>query len=128
MLDQIWHFLVYSGASYSIFPHRSSVSPSIPLRLAPLAHLFLAGGEKEFTLSFSGHLFKWTLLLADVKFPNSRVDFLCHHKLLVDPAQNQLISATGFSSSLQNPLKVVSPIVAVPVSPASAPSHFTAAS
>jgi hypothetical protein len=83
-----WRYLVYSGASYSILPHRSSASPSIPLQLAPLVHLFLAGGEKEFTLSFSGHLFKGTLLLADVKFPIINVDFLRHHKLLVDPAEN----------------------------------------
>jgi hypothetical protein len=52
------------------------------------------------------------MLLDEVKFPILDLDFLRLHRLLVDPAENQLISTTG-SSSPSHPLPVVSPVVAV---------------
>ncbi|MFN9978816.1 MAG: hypothetical protein ACK53Y_02820, partial [bacterium] len=52
-------------------------------------------GEKEFELSFDNKRFKWPLLLAAVKFPILGVDFLRHHRLLVDPAANCLVSAAN---------------------------------
>ena len=113
VLDQISKrcFLVDTGASYSIFPHISSSSPTGPLLAGPSGSSIPCWGEKEFTLSFSGRLFKWTLLLVDVKFPILGVDFLRHHRLLVDPAENQLISTTGSSSSPSHPSLVVSPVI-----------------
>ncbi len=117
MLDQLsnWRFLVDTGASYSIFPHNSSSPPTGPLLAGPSGTSIPCWGEKEFTLSFSGRLFKWTLLLADVKFPFLGVDFLRHHRLLVDPAENQLITTTGSSSSTPSQLSpMVSPVIAIP--------------
>jgi hypothetical protein len=112
VLDQLsnMRFLVDTGASYSIFPHSSSSPPTSPLLAGPSGTSIPCWGEKEFTLSFSGRLFKWTLLLADVKFPILGVDFLRHHRLLVDPAENQLITTAG-SPSTSTPPSQLSPMV-----------------
>ncbi len=112
VLDQLSNrrFLVDTGASYSIFPHSSSSPPTGPLLAGPSGTSIPCWGEKEFTLSFSGNLFKWTLLLADVKFPILGVDFLRHHRLLVDPAENQLITTAGSSPS-STPPSQLSPMV-----------------
>jgi hypothetical protein len=40
---------------------------------------------------FHGRRFRWTFLLADVKFPIIGVDFLRHFHLMVDPAANRLV-------------------------------------
>jgi hypothetical protein len=114
-----------------------SSPPTGPLLAGPSGTSILCWGEKEFTLSFSGRLFKWTLLLADVKFPILGVDFLRHHRLLVDPAENQLITTTGSASTSTPPSQLspmVSPVISVPGSPAvsaltpPAPSTFAQAS
>ncbi len=82
-------------ASYSIFPHWSSSSPTGPLLAGPSGTAIPCWGEKEFELSFNNKKFKWPLLLAAVKFPILGVDFLRHHRLLVDPAANCLVSAAS---------------------------------
>jgi hypothetical protein len=95
--------LLHLSSSLFLLDHWSSFGSSIP-----------CWGEKEFPLSFSGRLFKWTLLLADGKFPILSTNFLRHHRLLVNPAENQLLSTTGSSSSSPHSPEVVNPVVAVP--------------
>jgi len=93
IVDQISNrrFLIDTGASYSIFPHKSSAPPSGP-RLKGAAGQFIPSwGEKAVTLSFHGKKFKWTFLLAAVSFPIIGVDFLRHYQLMVDPASNMLV-------------------------------------
>ncbi len=87
-------FLVDTGASYSIFPHRSATPPSGPRLSGPTGSHIPCWGEKELTLSFSGRHFTWTFLLLDVQFPILGVNFLQHHCLLVDPAANKLVSSS----------------------------------
>jgi hypothetical protein len=96
-LDQVSkiRFLVDTGASYSIFPHWSSSPPTGPFLAGPSGTAIPCWGEKEFELSFDNKKFKWPLLLAAVKFPILGVDFLQHHRLLVDPAANCLVSAAS---------------------------------
>jgi hypothetical protein len=102
VLDQISNrrFLVDTGASYSIFPHRSSAPSSGPRLSGPSGSHIPCWGEKELTLSFCGRRYLWTFLLADVQFPILGVDFLRHHHLLVDPAANRLVASVSASPQL----------------------------
>jgi hypothetical protein len=84
-------FLVDTGASYSMFPHRSATPPSGPRLSGPSGSHIPCWGEKELTLSFSGRQFIWIFLLADVQFLILGVDFLRHYRLLVDPAANKQV-------------------------------------
>ncbi len=63
---------------------------------------------KEFILIFYGKQFKWTLLLADAKFPILGVDFLWHYYLLVDLIANKLLSVVATSHSPPAHVAVVS--------------------
>jgi hypothetical protein len=47
-------------------------------------------GSKQAALQLSGVSYSWKFLLADVKFPILGIDFLRHHKLLVDMVGVQL--------------------------------------
>jgi hypothetical protein len=49
-------------------------------------------GEQQLTVSFSGHSFKWTFLLADVEAALLGADFLRSNKLLVDLNAGCLVS------------------------------------
>ncbi len=66
-----------------------------PLLAGPSGTTIPSWGEKEFELSFDNKKCKWPLLLAAVKFPILGVDFLRHHRLLVDPAANCSVSAAS---------------------------------
>jgi hypothetical protein len=74
-------FLVDSGASYTIFPYRSSSPHTGPLLAGSSGKTILCWVEKEFELSFDKNKFKWLLLLAAINFPILGVDFLRHHCL-----------------------------------------------
>jgi hypothetical protein len=78
-------FLVDTGASFSIFPHRSSATPSGPSLFGPAGKIIPCWGETTLPLSFDGRRFEWTFLLATVSFPIIGVDFFRHFSLLVDP-------------------------------------------
>ncbi len=93
IVDQISNrrFLIDTGASYSIFPHKSSAPPSGPSLKGAAGQFIPSWGEKAVTLSFHGKKFKWTFLLAAVSFPIIGVDFLRHYQLMVDPASNMLV-------------------------------------
>ena len=85
------HFLVDTGATYSVFPHRSSAPPSGPALTGPGGRAISTWGERETPLSFDGQHFTWSFLLAAVQFPILGMDFLQQHGLLVDVGKNQLI-------------------------------------
>ena len=97
MLDQVSNrrFLVDTGASYSILPHRSSLPASGPKLFGPAGQPIPCWGERLLQLRFQDLDFEWKFLLADVAFPILGVDFLRAHKLLIDPVDNALLDSTG---------------------------------
>ena len=119
-------FLVDTGAAFSIFPHHSSASSSGPRLFNANGLPIKCWGEQPMTLSFGGRRFAWTFLLADVQFPIIGVDFLRHHRLLVDPAHNKLVH-TASSQSFATVAAVGSPASPSPSStPSSSPSAAAA--
>ncbi len=103
IVDQLSNrrFIVDTGTSYSIFPHSSAATPSGPKLRGAAGQLIPCWGEKTMNLSFQGKHFTWTFLLAAVSFPIIGVDFLCHFRLMVDPAANALVdkcSAESFAT------------------------------
>jgi len=82
---------VDTGATYSVFPHRSSAPPSGPALTGPGGRAISTWGERETPLSFDGQHFTWSFLLAAVQFPILGMDFLQQHGLLVDVGKHQLI-------------------------------------
>jgi hypothetical protein len=105
-------FLVNTGASYSILPYQSPASPCWPSLVGPDGTKIPCWGHRRVQLEFDRWRFTWNFLLAAVSFPIIGVDFLKNYKLLVDPANNQLISATVSSCS---PPPVGEPLAAAAV-------------
>ncbi len=99
-MDQLTgrRFLIDTGMSYSIFPHRSTSPPSGPLLTGVSGQRIPCWGKREIQLDFYGRRFEWTFLLADVSFAIIGVDFLRSHKLLVDPAANRLVDTASLQS------------------------------
>jgi hypothetical protein len=97
MLDQITNrrFLVDTGASYSILPHRSSLPATGPKLFGPAGQLIPCWGDGLVQLPFQDQDFSWKFLLADVAFPILGVDFLRAHKLVIDPVGHPLLDSTG---------------------------------
>jgi hypothetical protein len=87
------HFLIDTGASYSVFNHQSSALASGPRLIGQTGRPIPCWGERWLRLSFHGQIFTWTFLLAAVQFPIIGVDFLRHFRLLVDPAADQLVAS-----------------------------------
>ncbi len=84
-------FLLDTGAAYSLFPHRSSSSPSGPVLSGPSGATFSSWGSRSLTVRFSGTSYTWDFLLADVSFPIIGIDFLQNFNLLVHPSSGRLI-------------------------------------
>ncbi len=97
MLDQVSNrrFLVDTGASYSILPHRSSLPASGPKLFGPAGQPIPCWGDRLVQLRFQDQNFSWKFLLADVAFPILGVDFLRAHKRLIDPEGHALLDSTG---------------------------------
>jgi hypothetical protein len=74
------HFLVDTGASFSIFPHLSSDPGSGPAFRSPSGEAIPCWGEKKLAVEFAGRRFEWTFLLAKVNFAILGADFLKHFK------------------------------------------------
>ena len=102
--DQLtdWRYLVDTGASFSLVPHRSGDTPAKEPRLiGPNGLPIRCWGEERRRLRFGGRTFEWDFLRADVSFPILGVDFLRANKLLVDVAGKTLVdSSTGDRFSL----------------------------
>jgi hypothetical protein len=90
-------FLVDTGASFSIIPHRSPTAASGPRLFGPSGLPIACWGERVLRLRFNGRDFTWPFLLAAVDFPILGVDFLKKHCLMVDPANCRLVGAQGDS-------------------------------
>jgi hypothetical protein len=67
MVDQITNrrFLVDTGASYSIFPHRSSLPAMGPKLFGPAGQLIPCWGDRLVQLRFQDQDFSWKFLLAE---------------------------------------------------------------
>ena len=79
-------FLVDTGSSYSILPHKSK-QPTSGLRLCTADRSPIAcWGDRRLHVAAGGRRFTWTFLLADVAMPIIGADFLRHFDfgLLVD--------------------------------------------
>jgi hypothetical protein len=61
-------YLVDTGASFSIFPHKSTTPPTSQKLTGPDGQLIPCWGENRIILVFHGRCFAWTFLLADVQF------------------------------------------------------------
>ena len=86
-------FLVDTGASYSLFPHKSTQLPFGPILKTPNGMSIPSWGESVKTMAFDNRCFTWSFLLADIEFPILGADFLRHFKLVVDLANGQLLDA-----------------------------------
>jgi Reverse transcriptase (RNA-dependent DNA polymerase) len=86
-------YLVDTGASFSVMPFKSSSPPTGPRLMGPDDKNIPCWGYRRFFLIFGGRHYVWHFLLAAVKFPIVRVDFLKHFQLLVDPAGQRLLEA-----------------------------------
>jgi hypothetical protein len=82
------HFLVDTGATYSVFPHWSSAPASGPALTGPGSWPISTWGEMEIPLLFDGQR---NFLLAAVQLPILGMDFLRQQGLLVDVGKHQLI-------------------------------------
>ena len=84
-------FLVDTGSAFSIMPWQSSLPPSGPSLTGADGRSIPCWGEKSFNVSIGGETREWTFLLAAVAFPILGADFLRHHNLLVDVANQKLL-------------------------------------
>ena len=85
------HFLVDTGAAFSILPHHSSVRPSGPRLIGPDGLPIACWGDKPVQLVLDGRRYQWIFLLAAVQFPIIGIDFIRAHLLLVDPSSDRLV-------------------------------------
>jgi hypothetical protein len=85
-------YLVDTGSVFSIMPWWSSSPPSGPGLSGADGRRIPCWGERPFTVTIGGLPRQWTFLLAAVSFPILGIDFLRHHSLVVDVANQQLSS------------------------------------
>ena len=109
-------YLVDTGATFSLIPHKSSEPQArhLPL-ISPGGQPIRCWGKERLQLQFSGRLFMWTFLKAEVTFPILGVDFLRANRLSVSVATNQLVDdSTGDTFRLIEQTKIMSnPYIAV---------------
>jgi hypothetical protein len=84
-------FLVATGSSYSILPHRSSAPQSGPSLRAANNRRIRCWGYRSAAVAVNGWRYEWNFLLADVRFPIIGIDFLRQFQLVVD------VSGAAFS-------------------------------
>ncbi len=119
-------FLVNTGSAFSIMPWRSSSPPSGPGLTGADGRCIPCWGEQPFTVTIGGVPRQWTFLLAAVSFPILGIDFLHHHSLVVDVANQRLSSPPAWVGAVvpgQSYAEAVhSPPVATPPPAAAGPS------
>jgi transposase InsO family protein len=86
-------FLVDSGSSFSIIPHKSELPQSGPKLTAANGRRIACWGHRRAAVVLEGVQYSWRFLRAAVKFPILGADFLRHFKLLVDVASCRLLPA-----------------------------------
>ena len=117
------NFLVDTGYCHSIHPTNTLEkhhSKDIGI------HLITANGStittyetKTFHLTFSGHRFSWTFVLADVRVPLLGTDFLSRFQLLIDVTHSRLLNILSYLSTPLQPTATPSDVAV-----ATAPSKF----
>jgi hypothetical protein len=92
--DSVSHrrYLVDTGSAFSIMPWKSAESPSGPNLSGADGRRIPCWGERPFTVTIGDIPRQWQFLLAAVSFPILGVDFLRHHSLAVDVANQRLFS------------------------------------
>ena len=97
-------FHVDTGAGLSVFPASDFDRARGPSR-HPDYSLFNASGieiktfgKRTMSLRFNSQVFTWKFILADVRGPLLRADFLSQHNLLVDVKGQRLIEADNYLS------------------------------
>ena len=99
------HFLVDTGTTISLFPHKSNNKPSSLQLTAANGQPISSWGDRWILLQFGNRRFEWSFHLADVDQPLLGADFFKAFNLLVDVAAAQILD----SSSLQVISSSVSP-------------------
>jgi Reverse transcriptase (RNA-dependent DNA polymerase) len=84
-------FLVDTGSSFSLIPHRSSKRQCGPILRAADNRRIPCWGFSKATVKLANGDFTWSFLCAAVKFPILGMDFLRNFRLLVDPVDNRLL-------------------------------------
>ncbi len=85
-------YLVETGSAFSIMPWRSSTPPTVPGLSGADGRRIPCWGEQLFTVTIGGVPHQWTFLLAAMSFPILGINFLHHHSLVVDVANQRLSS------------------------------------
>ena len=88
-------FLVDTGSSYSILPHRSQEPTSGPCLCTADCSPIACWGDRKLHVAAGGRRFMWPFLLADVALPIIGADFLRHFGLLVDLGEMRLLARKG---------------------------------
>jgi hypothetical protein len=96
-------FLVDTGASFSVFPHRSTAVPNGPHLSGPDGKNIPCWGPRRMRLTFGRCRFVWPFLLAAVRFPIKGMDFLKHFRLLVDPSNGVLLDSGAATVAAAEP-------------------------
>jgi len=105
-------FLIDTGASVSILPHRFSLLPTGPCLVGADGKDIPAWGHRNLKLRFGGREYEFQFLLAAVSTPILGVDFLAWHRLLVDPHRRCVLDATSLASLSRSSAAATSPFVA----------------
>ena len=113
-------FLVDTGASLSILPHKSTDPPSGP-RLSGANGLPIpAWGFSQRTVEFGGKMYTFKFLLAAVAAPILGLDFLRKFRLDVSPVAHKI-----FNNGQPAPHAAVAAATRDPAAPAANPSNLT---
>ena len=89
-------YLVDTGASRSVFPHRSSAAPTGPHLLMADGQPTKAWGSRLIPLQFGSRRFQFQFLLANMDQPILGADFLAEFNLLVDTKNRQVLQNRSF--------------------------------
>jgi hypothetical protein len=85
-------FLVDTGAAYSVIPHTSAEKPVGPALKGADGSRISCWGPSTRTVNLAANSFTWNFVLAAVSIPIIGADFIKHHRLVVDLANEDLFS------------------------------------
>ena len=87
--------MIDTGATISLFPHRSKEEPSSLQLIAANGQSIPSWGNRLISLQFGNRRFNWNFQLAAVDQPLLGADFLKTFNLLVDVAGKQVLDASS---------------------------------
>ncbi len=105
-------FLVDTGASLSLLPHKSKNPCSGPPLVSASGSPIRSWGFQRHTVKFGSHAFTFNFLLADVARPILGFDFLHTHRLDVSPSARVLRFAA--SARPGEPAATVAAVIPTP--------------